>query len=196
MDIEEHRQNALKRVINDGMTRAAVSLSRMTDAEVVVEAPRILVLSAEELDIYGQDRCSLDFDIVRLDFGGGFHGSAGLILTRDSGDNLAGILARRMGAGGPDEDMRADILREVGNVALIAVTGAAATALSRTLTYSPLSHGTCLTALLESREGQKRAALCITTCFRLDEACVSGEILLLLHFNDFAALLEALDRLA
>jgi len=186
--------DALSELINIGCGKAAGALSRMTRADVELFAPEITVLDECQLAEYADHFNGQPCDVTALDFSGALAGRALLLLVKESADNLVSLLTRGMG-GTPDAEMRADALRETGNVVLVFIAGAMANVLGHALDYSPLRYGQRLSDMLPNSCDPNSSALLIKAGFSLRDELVNGDVLFLFPAPDFGRLMTAVNRL-
>lgn len=120
-------------------------------------------------------------------------GMTALAFAYGDANQLVSGLTAAMGIEDASEAMRADTLREVGNVILVGVLGAMGTMLGLHVVYQPLSTAQNLDPLLSVADSCRTVSLYVRAHFRLARFMVTGDILVVLAQEGFDALMAAID---
>ena len=189
----EARLDLLSECINIGLGRAAESLNRMSGSHVLLSAPEIRIMSRPSLTAAASNRCPSVCETVFLPFIGVMRGMTALAFAHSDAAALVTALTEAMGLTTVSEQMRVDTLREVGNVVLVGVLGAMGTMLGLHVDYQPLFTGQNLEPLLNVAGSCRTVTLYVRARFSLERFLATGEILVVLAEEGFAALTAALD---
>jgi len=190
----EARMDLLSECVNIGLGRAAEALNRMCDSHVALAAPEIRVMSRPSLTAAANGRCPAVCEGVFLPFTGPMMGMTALAFAYGDANQLVSGLTAAMGIQDASEDMRADTLREVGNVILVGVLGAMGVMLGLHVVYQPLSTAQNLEPLLNVADSCRTVSLYVRAHFKLERFMVAGDILVVLAQEGFDALMAAIDQ--
>ncbi|WP_377298511.1 chemotaxis protein CheX [Rhizobium sp. SGZ-381] len=136
MDLDELERDALTELVNIGVSRAAASLRKMVNREVILSVPAVeIVTRRSAASLIGQ-RESESLIAVQQQFEGPFSGRALLIFPQSNGLSLVrAIVGEDMGENDL-LDMEDEALAETGNVILNGCLGSMANMLQHTLQMS------------------------------------------------------------
>ncbi len=196
MDLTELQQDIIQELVNIGCGKAAGALCRMTGSSVDLSAPVIIALNECELAEYAETFSARSHDVVSMEFHGSLSGKTMLLLLEESADNLAALLTLDMNLPGLDPDMRADALRETGNVVLVSIVGSLANALGLRLSYDFLQYGRSLESTLPNACDPGASALLIKASLSLRGRLINADLLILFAGESFGRLTDAVDALA
>ncbi|GAB4271222.1 MAG: chemotaxis protein CheC [Deferrisomatales bacterium] len=201
VELTEGQKDVLTEVVNLGMGRAASSLSRLTGERVLLEVPRIAILTLDRLDeelapVLRQEVCS-----VLQGFHGDITGDAILFLPVDSAANLVGLLVGRSLPLERITELEQAALMEVGNIVINACLGSLSNLLETRFSFLvPQVAVRNFRAILRSGalgEGEAaRVCLLIESRFRVKEREVDGYLAVVVGVESARALAAAADRLA
>lgn len=189
----EARLDLLSECINIGLGRAAESLNRMCGSHVVLSAPEIGILNRPGLVAAASGRCPGACEAAFLPFIGVMRGLTALAFAPEDAFALVDALIAAMGLADVSEQMRTDTLREVGNVVLVGVLGAMGSMLGLHVEYQPLFTGHDLSPLVAVADTCRTVTLYVRARFSLERFQATGEIMVVLAEEGFAALMAALD---
>jgi chemotaxis protein CheC len=134
--LEELERDALTELVNIGVSRAAASLRKMVNKQVLLSVPAVEVVTRKSAAALIGQRESEELIAVQQDFEGPFSGRALLIFPQSNGHRLArAILGDEMGEKEVME-MEAEALAETGNVILNGCLGSIANMLQKSLKMS------------------------------------------------------------
>jgi chemotaxis protein CheC len=192
----KHKET-LTELINIGYGRAAAALSDMTGQRIVLEAPKVDMLSVDNVKDALQSILKGDISSVHQVFSGPVAGHALLLLDAEAADMLTTIV---MGDDTPTENRRAvrrEALTEVGNIVLQASLGICGDLLQVHVTFSvPVLHVDTVEDILQSVTIEQRElqfALLVRTRFEVLKSKLSGYLLVILGVTSFSKLLDELD---
>jgi chemotaxis protein CheC len=165
--LDELEHDALTELVNIGVSRAAMSLRKMVDEQVLLSVPSIEVVTRQHAVTLIRERENDELVAVCQDFSGVFSGRALLIFPEKN--SLAIVRAVTPGTLSDSEaaDLEDEALTETGNVVLNGCLATMANMLQRSLNMS-LPH--------VIRGGGN-------ILFELDSQTVSGGVVLFLYIN-------------
>ncbi|NSY14783.1 chemotaxis protein CheX [Agrobacterium vitis] len=135
-DLDELERDALTELVNIGVSRAAASLRKMVNKEVILSVPSVEVVTRKSAASLIGQRESETLVAVQQNFEGPFSGRALLIFPQSNGLSLVrGILGEETA----EEDlveMEDEALAETGNVILNSCLGSMANMLQHSLKMS------------------------------------------------------------
>lgn len=195
MHFTVQQQDVLTELINIGMGRAASTLNQMLGAHVVLQVPRLQIVSRRELFAFFRNESELS--MVSMDFRGGFSGSALLIFPRDSASNVVDVLLGQS-PGAPDLDMlRVGALTEVGNIILNGVLGSLSNMLDQRIHYTiPAYLENGLEHLRTDEATPTSVIIMAQTHMKIEKYHVEGHVILLFQVEILDSLLSMITRLA
>lgn len=136
IDLDELERDALTELVNIGVSRAAASLRKMVNKEVILSVPAVeIVTRASAASLIGQ-RESEDLIAVQQEFEGPFSGRALLIFPESNGLSLVRAIVGDEMVESDLLDMEDEALGETGNVILNGCLGSMANMLQHTLRMS------------------------------------------------------------
>lgn len=136
INLDELERDALTELVNIGVSRAAASLRKMVNREVILSVPAVEVVTRKSAASLIGQRESEPLIAVQQQFEGPFSGRALLIFPQSNGVSLVrAIVGDDMGE---DDllDMEDEALAEIGNVILNGCLGSMANMLQHTLHMS------------------------------------------------------------
>lgn len=136
IDLDELERDALTELVNIGVSRAAASLRKMVNKEVILSVPAVeIVTRRSAASLIGQ-RESESLIAIQQQFEGPFSGRALLIFPQSNGLSLVrAIIGDDLDESGVIE-MEDEALAETGNVILNGCLGSMANMLQHTLKMS------------------------------------------------------------
>jgi chemotaxis protein CheC len=192
--LDELERDALTELVNIGVSRAAASLRKMVNKQVILSVPSVeIVTRRSAASLIGQ-RESEDFVAVQQQFEGPFSGRALLIFPESNGLSLARAI---VGDEMDEEDlaeMEDEALAETGNVILNGCLGSMANMLQHTLKMSlPEVHRGDSTALFGvlDRAADESFVLFLYINFSAQDRQIRGYIAMLMDLPS----LEKLKKL-
>ncbi len=198
MELTPKHRETLSELINIGYGRAAAALSELTSQRIVLEAPKVEVLSIDRVRDALQNMLKGDISSVHQVFSGPVAGHALLLLETEAADLLTTAI---MGEEVPSENKRAvrrEALTEVGNIVLQASLGVCGDLLQVHVSFSvPVLHVDTVDDILQSITVEQRElqfALLVRTRFEVLKSQVSGYLLVILGVTSFSKLLNELDN--
>jgi chemotaxis protein CheC len=172
-------------------------LSELTGQRIVLEAPKIEMLSIDRVREALQSILKGDISSVHQVFSGAVAGHALLLLETEAADLLTTVV---MGDDIPSENRRAvrrETLTEIGNIVLQASLGVCGDLLQVHVSFSvPVLHVDTVEDILQSVTIEQRElqfALLVRTRFEVLKSKLSGYLLVILGVTSFSKLLDELD---
>lgn len=136
LELDELERDALTELVNIGVSRAAASLRKMVDREVVLTVPSVDIVSRRSAAALVGQRESQTLVAIQQAFDGAFSGRALLILPESNGLKLVrGILGDETPEANAME-MEDEALAEIGNVIINSCLGSMANMLRQSLKMS------------------------------------------------------------
>jgi chemotaxis protein CheC len=136
IELDELERDALTELVNIGVSRAAVSLRKMVDREVVLTVPSVEIVSRRSAAALIGQRESQTLVAIQQAFHGAFSGRAMLILPESNGLKLVrGILGDETPEAN-EMQVEDEALAEIGNVIINSCLGSMANMLQQTLKMS------------------------------------------------------------
>lgn len=136
IDLDELERDALTELVNIGVSRAAASLRKMVNKEVLLSVPSVEIVTRKSASSLIGQRESESLIAVQQQFEGPFSGRALLIFPQSNGLSLVRSI---IGDGMEDADlleMEDEALAETGNVILNGCLGSMANMLQHSLKMS------------------------------------------------------------
>jgi chemotaxis protein CheC len=194
LDLDELERDALTELVNIGVSRAAASLRKMVDREVVLSVPSVEIVTRKSAASLVGQRESESLIAVQQQFEGPFSGRALLIFPQSNGLSLVrAIVGDEMGESDLLE-MEDEALAETGNVILNGCLGSMANMLQHTLKMSipdvRRGDSTLLFDALGS-QGEERFVLFLYINFSVRERDIRGYIAMIMDLPS----LEKLKKL-
>jgi chemotaxis protein CheC len=136
LTLDELERDALTELVNIGVSRAAASLRKMVDKQVLLSVPSVEVVSpAAAAALIGQ-RESDDLVAIRQEFAGAFSGQALLIFPEDNSLELVRAIVGDEVAAAEVAALKDEALAETGNVILNGCLGTIVNMLNQSLQMS------------------------------------------------------------
>jgi len=136
VDLDELERDALTELVNIGVSRAAASLRKMVNKEVILSVPAVEIVTRKSAASLIGQRESESLIAIQQHFEGPFSGRALLIFPQSNGLSLVrAIVGDEMGESDLVE-MEDEALAETGNVILNGCLGSMANMLQHTLKMS------------------------------------------------------------
>jgi chemotaxis protein CheC len=136
VDLDELERDALTELVNIGVSRAAASLRKMVNKEVILSVPAVEIVTRKSAASLIGQRESESLIAIQQQFEGPFSGRALLIFPQSNGLSLVrAIVGDEMGESDLVE-MEDEALAETGNVILNGCLGSMANMLQHTLKMS------------------------------------------------------------
>jgi len=134
--LEELERDALTELVNIGVSRAAASLRKMVNKQVLLSVPAVEVVTRKSAAALIGQRESEALVAVQQDFEGPFSGRALLIFPQSNGHKLARAILGDEMAEEEVSEMESEALTETGNVILNGCLGSIANMLQKSLKMS------------------------------------------------------------
>ena len=198
MELTAVQQDALIELLNIGFGRAAASLSELTGHRVLLEVPVVSIHPIAELSQALRPVLSDSVASVHQIFSGPVGGDALLILDHAAAGSLKELLTNEPALPLPLDASAREVLTEVGNILLNACLGTFGNLLKVQVSFSVphLNLDTLhqvLQSLLINSEGL-RFALVVQAGFKLENAEVTGYLVIVLSVASLDRLLRAVEQ--
>jgi chemotaxis protein CheC len=189
-------------LINIAFSRAAASLSELTQRRVEVRSPNVKVFPARELDSHLDGYRSGEVATVHQIFTGPLAGDVLLLFDQKSAAMLAGLLTGETDPQGRLDTSLAEALTEVGNILLNACLGMFGNLLEVRVSFSvPRLHLESLTGFLrtmkfgEGSAGEIQYSLLASTSFTVENTDVKGYLVVVMSVTSLDLLVNSLEKL-
>lgn len=136
VDLDELERDALTELVNIGVSRAAASLRKMVNKQVILSVPSVEIVTRKSAASLIGQRESENLIAVQQQFEGPFSGRALLIFPESNGISLVRAIVGEEMAESDLVDMEDEALAETGNVILNGCLGSMANMLQHTLKMS------------------------------------------------------------
>lgn len=189
--------DALKKVLNVGIEKAAGTLNEMLDSHIEMKAPSISVFEPEKSGEELKDLGSVELTGVQRSFHGSFSGSSLLVFPPESAAKLVAALTdEKPGSAGLDKVM-ADTLNEVGNILVNSLMGTINNLLSAHIDFSQPNYleGKIADLLKPPGSNEFEMSLLIRTNFKVHDPQINGNILVIFELDSIGDLFTAIDKL-
>jgi chemotaxis protein CheC len=197
--LAENQQDSLTEIINVAFSRAAASLSDLTQHRVLLNVPKVSIHPMNELQGILSEFVQDEIATVHQIFDGSLSGDAMLMLDYEGAVKLSRLLTE----GNPDKiqlyESDREVLNEVGNILLNACLGTFGNMLEVQITFSvPRLNLADLETLLDSLligKDEIQYTLVIYTRFNIEEREISGYLLIVMGVTSLERLLGSLEKL-
>jgi chemotaxis protein CheC len=134
--LDELERDALTELVNIGVSRAAASLRKMVDKQVLLSVPSVEVVSPSAAAALMGQQESDDLVAVRQEFAGSFSGQALLIFPEDNSLELVRAVVGEELDAAEVASLKDEALAETGNVILNGCLGTIVNMLNQSLQMS------------------------------------------------------------
>ena len=197
--LTESQQDSLTEIINIAFSRAAASLSDLTQHRVLLNVPKVSIHPMNELQGILSEFVQDEIATVHQIFDGSLSGDAMLMLDYEGAVKLSRLLTE----GNPNKkqlyESDREVLNEVGNILLNACLGTFGNMLKVQITFSvPRLNLADLETLLDSLligKDEIQYTLVIYTRFNIEEREISGYLLIVMGVTSLERLLGSLEKL-
>lgn len=192
--------DSLTELVNIGFSRAANSLSELTGDRILLQVPKVEVISVSRLEEHLSPFFPNEVSTVHQIFKGEISGDAVLVLDSQMGLKLCDLVAQYELGHYPSFNAEAvEVLTETGNIIMNSCLGIFGNMLNVHFTFSiPHMSVTSLKAMLQSlrpMKDQNEYALLITMSFIMRDSHITGYIILLMSVNSLEVLVLSLAKL-
>jgi chemotaxis protein CheC len=179
--LTEFERDALAEVSNIAMARAANSLRRMVEHQVLLSVPTVEILSQEAATLVVAKPDNPNLVAVRQDFTGPFAGRALLIFPEANSLELVRAVVGRELTLEDIVDLEDEALAETGNIILNSWIATIANLLKRSLKMSlPLVIRGDSRRMFETAEARENLILFLHITFEISRKRISGYVALLM----------------
>jgi chemotaxis protein CheC len=194
--LSELERDALTEIVNIGVSRAASSLRKMINDQVLLSVPSIDVVSQQRAARLISEREVAELVAVRQDFTGPFSGRAMLIFPETNSLELVRAVAGGELTAAEVVDLELEALAETGNIILNSCLATMANMLKRSLTMTipEVVRGNGATLFEISESGSGGLVLFLYIDFAVRQRDIRGYIAMLMDIPSLATLKELLDE--
>ena len=190
--LSELERDALTEIVNIGVSRAAASLRKMVDAEVLLSVPSLDIITQHAAAVLIGQREVDELVAVRQSFSGAFSGRALLIFPQGQSLELVRAVAGGDMSAEDLVEMEVEALAETGNVILNGCLASMANMLQRSLDMSipevMRGSGAELFVPAEAAAGVDPVVLVLYIDFTVREHDIRGYIAMLMDLPSLSAL--------
>jgi chemotaxis protein CheC len=192
--------DSLTELVNIGFSRAANSLSELTGDRILLQVPKVDVISVSLLEEHLSPFFPNEISTVHQIFKGEITGDAVFLLDSQMGLKLCDLVAQyELGHYLSFNAEAVEVLTETGNIIMNSCLGIFGNMLNVHFTFSiPHMSVTSLKAMLQSLrtvKDQNEYALLITMIFIMRDSQMTGYIILLMSVNSLEVLVSSLAKL-
>jgi chemotaxis protein CheC len=194
--ISDYQIDVLKELMNMGVGRSIAALHDLVHSHIVMDIPKVEVLSAGDAAQRIQGLGLTDVSTINLRFDGPFSGVSSLYFPADEADKFVSLLASRVAESGEGTELlRSGVLMEVGNIVLNGVMGIFGNVLGRHFTFSVPDYFEGSSAeILNARPSSTTVVLLSLCNFHVEDAAIDGYINLIFDLKSLHSLLAAIDQ--
>jgi chemotaxis protein CheC len=194
--LSELERDALTEIVNIGVSRAASSLRKMINDQVLLSVPSIEVVSQQRAARLISEREVAELVAVRQDFTGPFSGRAMLIFPESNSLELVRAVTGGELTAAEVVDLEQEALAETGNIILNSCLATMANMLKRSLTMTipEVVRGNGASLFGTSESGSGGLVLFLYIDFAVRQRDIRGYIAMLLDIPSLAILKELLDE--
>jgi chemotaxis protein CheC len=200
MYVTAEQQDALSELINIGFGRAAATLSVLVGQRVLLEAPRVEILSIPELRSFIVPLATGNEIIVEQLFKGALSGNTLLFMDSQSISVLVDLLGGGPGVEHPITEYDREAMLEIGNILLNSYIGSFGNLLKTQITFLvPELRTESLDDLLihfETGNGQVTYTLLVKTEFHFTNRSIGGYIVLIVGISSLEDLFRAIENVS
>lgn len=197
IEIDDLENDLLTELINQGIGRAAASLSLMVEEEVKLTVPELKFITFDETVLYITENNQLTLSGVQQTFDGDISGSAFLIFSDTNSLDLVRIILGKSALASQLTEYEADALNEIGNVILNAAIGSMANNFGNEIIISlpKYIHGDSNDVFKKAINQPKNTDLIMLIKVKLSlvEKNIQGHVLLLFDIESMSRLKESLQ---
>lgn len=189
--------DALRELINIGIGRAASILSTMTSEPLQLTVPEVFIVPSNEISSRLGDMGEQPVADVRQTFRGALSGSADLLFPSESAAALANAVAGDLGGDLDLDELRVEILSEVGNVVINGVMGSLTNILDSPVDFDIPSYREESPKSMFQHASQTEGHSCVlmNARFSIQGIEISGDILLIFDVESQSNLWLGIDHL-
>lgn len=197
-DFNELESDLLREIFNQGMGKAAASLSLMVNDEVKMSVPELSLVSTSDISSYLASISKDKFSGVKQAFTGDLSGSAFLIFSDTESLDLVRIILGRSLPEPQLTGLEEEALNEIANIILNAALGTVANELGGDLMiglpkfiYKTSDN---FFTFPEYLSPESEVVILVKVKMNLENESISGHVLLALDVNSSSRLKEYLDQ--
>ena len=200
MYITPEQLDALSELINMGYGRASATLSILVGQRVLLEAPRVEILSIPELRAYSPPLTDGNEIIVEQSFQGALSGNSLLVMNKQRISILVNLFCGGEGEEHAITDYDNEAMLEIGNILLSSCIGSLGNILKSRIQFSVPN--ICQTALndvllgFEAPGKNDLYTLLVRTEFHFANRSVGGCIILLMGIKPLEELLRVTENVS
>lgn len=199
MNLTADQVDALQKIFNIGVGRAAAMLNQMIQFPIRLQIPSLNILSPLEVKLELENRLGNNIiSAVRIGFGGPFYGSAQLVFPVESASLLVAILTGEE-LGEPELDsLKVGTLTEVGNILINGVMGSISNILHERLNYTlPTYTEDTVENLWRFNELDGHSSIILARArFSVEELYIEGDVIVLFMMGSLEAIMKAIAEKA
>ncbi|MCG8619563.1 MAG: hypothetical protein MI802_25355 [Desulfobacterales bacterium] len=195
--VSDRQIEALRELINIGVGKGAAILNTMLSSHIVLQVPRLKLMSMDELADEIATLNSEKLSMVALKFEGEFSGSAELMFPSETAMTLVDTLVGEAPQDMDVDSIRSGTLCEIGNVVLNGVMGSISNIFSSHFNYSVPEYIEDLSEniFLDRGVAPEMTVLLAKTRFLIEKLDVDGDIILFFEFGALDRLIEMTEGL-
>jgi chemotaxis protein CheC len=195
-NISELQLDALKEIINIGIGKSASSLNQVLGKKIKLQVPTVEVLSNAEIKSKVKSDIGGLLSIVKMPFRGDVSGVSELIFPIDGSKKIVSLIAEEVQfEEGLHDNLKVNVLTEIGNMILNALIGTIANLLGTRMRYSIPKYEECYPGDIGDNVSiESHNVIYAETLFSITKENITGSFLLFLEIGSFEKLLKLLNR--
>jgi chemotaxis protein CheC len=198
MKISQENMDAISELVNIGMGKGADMLNKLLESHIMLKTPVVRLVEEAELKRAMQQYVDQDLFVVQMGFSGDFSGDAKLVLSHDCANKLVHAL---MGVGidsdiAEMDSLRAETLKEVGNIVINSIIGTISNELQFKLTFSIPScmQGNYENIVTGNVSAVHEGILHARVHFIVEDLEIEGDMVMFLGMESLRKLPEVIDQ--
>lgn len=190
MELSQFQLDALKELINIGVGNGANLLNKILNQPIVLSTIDVSIVDINDLDC--QHMFNQDASTVLMTFKGQLNGKANLIFPNNDVHKLLGLIVPWINMDTSINQVKKNVLMEVGNIVINGVVGSLSNALSITSNYTlPQFWQGDISNLFMGRCRGK--FILANTQYKIEQEEITGKLLIFLEVSSFKKLSYLLD---
>ena len=188
--------DVLKELINIGVGRSIASLHDLLQSHIVMEVPKVEVMTPEEARVRFREMGFEPIASVNVTFSGPFSGVSSLFFTESNAEELVSLIGSKFPSDDGIETLRTGVLMEVGNIVLNSVMGSLGNLLEARFVFSVPEYFEGTSADILERQATETSAVLLSVCdFLVKSTQTRGHINLIFDIASLTSLLDTIDAM-
>lgn len=195
MELSDIQFDALREIINIGVGRSAASLNQFLNKRISLQVPDVEVLSYDQVKMRFSTMQNAKLSIVKMGFKGELTGLSELVFPTKGAAEIVRLIGDSSdGTDALDNQIKTNILTEIGNVILNALIGTLSNLLKTRMRYTIPQYFECEpNQLIDNNLTASNYVIYAETHFRVVNEDITGSFILFLEVGSFERLSTMLN---